>query len=1117
MSLVSFDLSIKGMKCTSCSNKIEGKLASFPAIKKTSVNFLLEKVSISISPELLDTTSQTPDELVDIIKTEITNLGFNVIKVTQINHDSSNLRKMNLRTKEANVVKSLLDRYVGITKIVVESNNSSSKKNSSVISNQGFGDYNNLVENPSLINHVEENLVVTYNPTITKASEIVDYLDNNNINFRYFNDIENIISEITSVKEEFTFKHFVICMILTLISITLSMLLVESPIEDFLVNIKIVFDKLNLHLVLCSVINLIIIYYFGLVIYKRAFISFYYSFSTGMDSLIALGSLSALLLSSLILIEYLFFIDNSNPIEINETSIKITKSLSASSIVIGISTLGKFVEDNAKTKIRKQSTSFINQDKTEINQKIMLFKPLNKELSRYNEVFINQGLLEVNDLVKLNNNDFILLDSIIIKGEVEVNEGINQGYDIITVKKPGEKLKSGTIITKVLNTLYNNSSDSNKEDFCLVTVENVLEKSMMFKLMDSMLASLNQKLKFQHFVDKITEYFVPIIVLIVFFSFFVWSIRKFSGYQLVNDRELTWFYIFERCISILVVSCPCAFGLAIPTVTTIAMSKAMKLGILIKNLTILPEIRKTNKIAFDKTGTLTETIKNINSEFVEEKYPVYEIIECMEMNQTHPVGESLYYYALKNKAFISKDKLSVVKIIDDDEFKSNEDRKSIIKHDYGIEANVIVNNNTEYNIIIGSTTVLDLNSNIKTSDKEKIIMNNIKKNNKSITLVIVNNAIASILSIDTVTNMRAEAKGVINYMRDELSIESYILSGDAEDSVNTMARELNISSNNTFGALQPGRKKIILNELKQNDNKVMMIGDGVNDVLSLSEASFGVSFNATSHLNLISSDIIIVKEDLSLLIALINISHFSFYFIWVNIFWAFGYNFLMIPISSGLFEKYINIEISPQLSSFFMLLSSLLIIFNSNLLRFISFNSYKVEGDYVNTLKTRIELENTSNNLIVVDEYKALDDCCVRKGSIDKNFNSLNFDTDNALNNKLISSNTSNNNNINSFEDTRDIGNSSIKTGCCSMKNNNKENSQLFNTNNTDIIDDESNKEVKNQESCCSKNNNTNDNITKDEAKENNNKGGCCGTKKETIENKIDLKETKKEGCCGGK
>lgn len=205
-------------------------------------------------------------------------------------------------------------------------------------------------------------------------------------------------------------------------------------------------------------------------------------------------------------------------------------------------------------------------------------------------------------------------------------------------------------------------------------------------------------------------------------------------------------------------------------------------------------------------------------------------------------------------------------------------------------------------------------------------------------------------------------KGVIKYLKNELNIESYILSGDAKESVNQMGKEIEILQKNCYGALEPSTKKNILKQLKENDDSVIMIGDGVNDVLSLSEASFGVSFNANSQLNLISSDIVIVKEDLSLIIALINISKYSYYFIWLNIFWAFFYNILMIPMSSGFLMNYIMFDISPQLSSMFMLLSSLLVILNSNFLRFIKFNSYKIEGKYIDELKTRNEMNYLPND-----------------------------------------------------------------------------------------------------------------------------------------------------------
>ncbi len=172
------------------------------------------------------------------------------------------------------------------------------------------------------------------------------------------------------------------------------------------------------------------------------------------------------------------------------------------------------------------------------------------------------------------------------------------------------------------------------------------------------------------------------------------------------------------------------------------------------------------------------------------------------------------------------------------------------------------------------------------------------------------------------------------------------------------------------------KKKKILQDLKnKNKNFVLMIGDGINDVLSLTEANYGISFNANSQLNLIASDIIFIKEDLRLILSLLKLSKLTFVFIWINIFWAFVYNIVMIPIVSGVFYKYSEFLMSPTISSLSMLCSSLLIIFTSNLLRLFNidyiYDSYK---DNNQSIKENLYLGDFNNNKDMYEYNYILDD-----------------------------------------------------------------------------------------------------------------------------------------------
>lgn len=256
------------------------------------------------------------------------------------------------------------------------------------------------------------------------------------------------------------------------------------------------------------------------------------------------------------------------------------------------------------------------------------------------------------------------------------------------------------------------------------------------------------------------------------------------------------------------------------------------------------------------------------------------------------------------------------------------------------------------------------------NDKIKDILYLCQKKRLLVVFVIVNHEIVGLFSINTYTNLRHEARGVIKFLKRDFGIDSFILSGDAVDSVIEAGKSLNISEQRCLGGKSAKAKRIILNNLKENGTKrVSMMGDGLNDCLSLAEADYGISFNASNQLNVISSDVIFVKEDLSLFFTLLKLSKYTNIFIWINLFWAFAYNIVMIPIATGFLTKYVGFELNPITSSIAQLVSDLLIIATSFVLRFFSFDDHKKRK----ALKTFKEI-NSEKNQEKADKMRSSDD-----------------------------------------------------------------------------------------------------------------------------------------------
>jgi len=504
-----------------------------------------------------------------------------------------------------------------------------------------------------------------YDSSIIKGHELYSYLyqnlykeiinNGNNEKLKnaykitYINEFKKNTKEIYAFIPTTNFINLIIVIILLIAIMSFSMIFKNF---DFAIAMRknFLFGNIDSYLFMGLILSFTMIFAYGFRIYIKSFMAFWRSRLVNMETLITLGSISAIILTIINLVKLiqenkeniLILLDNiikenntdnlkdsfsSNGITgMNMTNINSSShqemdlsemtmhSAEAAAAVIAIFIIGKYVEEKAKNNIKKLTINMFSDDKILIKNKITYIKPGNKSFTSFLiEKKVDVGLLEKDDLCIVNSGDILLFDCIILKGSLEVNENSNYGFDNIVKRVVGDKLKSGSQITNII------------EENTIVIVSDVVEQSLLFKVIKEMSVCLNQKLKFQHFIDKIVRLFVPLIIIISLMTFCIWLVVKLIlvDFNKNADKEymakmsyLTIAFIFERAISILVVSCPCAFGLAIPTVTTISLNKALTNGILIKNLSILPEIRNANVFVFDKTGTMTVIRREVKIEYL---------------------------------------------------------------------------------------------------------------------------------------------------------------------------------------------------------------------------------------------------------------------------------------------------------------------------------------------------------------------------------------------------------------------------------------------------------------------------------------------------------------------
>ena len=380
---------------------------------------------------------------------------------------------------------------------------------------------------------------------------------------------------------------------------------------------------------------------------------------------------------------------------------------------------------------------------------------------------------------------------------------------------------------------------------------------------------------------------MPIVIII--------AIISFVGY-IVFSHDLT--LAINTFVTILVVACPCSLGLATPLAIVVSEGLCASNGILIKKSEILESASKIDTIIFDKTGTLTygklKISKMFNYSNLDDK-EILKLVGSLEKNSTHPIAKVFVEYA------DLKDKVKV------------EDFENIAG--YGISGKL----NGE-KIILGNGKVVEkfgIENNHFEDEKQ------LMKEGNSIIYVIKEGFIIALIGVNDI--IRKEAKNVILKLR-EKSIKTIMLTGDNEETAKKIATELNISE--VISNVLPKEKADIVKKLKQENLKVMMCGDGINDSPALANSDIGVSVKSGADIAMDSSDVILTNNSLNSILKLINISKKTVKNIRQNLFWAFFYNLLMIPVAIGVLKP-IGISINPMLASLAMVFSSITVILNA--------------------------------------------------------------------------------------------------------------------------------------------------------------------------------------------
>ena len=518
----------------------------------------------------------------------------------------------------------------------------------------------------------------------------------------------------------------------------------------------------------------------------------------------------------------------------------------------------------------------ISKDKTkEAIQKLVQITPKEAVIKVNGEekkVTIDE--IKKGDIVVSKPGEKIAVDGKIITGKAHLDESFITGESKPASKTEGSKVIAGSI---------------NYDGYIEYEAEKIGKESTISEIVRLVIEATNTKAPIAKVADTVSGYFVPAVILI--------AIITFIAYLILGNTVSIAINVF---VTILVVACPCSLGLATPLAIVVSEGVCANNGILVKKSEILENAEKTTTVVFDKTGTLTygklKIAHIINYSKMQEK-ELMQIVGSLEKKSTHPIGKAFEDYLNENK----------IETLEVKDFKD--------VSGYGIIGKI-----AENEVILGNSKILEKYdiTNSHKQDEEKLA-----KEGNSIIYVVINNEISAIIGVNDI--VRENSKEIISKLNKN-KIETVMLTGDNTQTAEKIAKEIGITT--VISNVTPREKTEVVKKLKVEGKYVMMCGDGINDSPALASSNIGVSVNSGTDIAMDSSDVILTRNDLNSILNLINISKKTIRNIKQNLFWAFFYNSLMIPIAMGLFSKW-GITINPMIASLAMLISSLTVTLNA--------------------------------------------------------------------------------------------------------------------------------------------------------------------------------------------
>jgi len=614
-------------------------------------------------------------------------------------------------------------------------------------------------------------------------------------------------------------------------------------------------DSHFLQLLLETILTFIVVYIIGFKTHLSAFNSIR-RFYANMDVLISLGTSAAFFFSV-----SAFFID-----------VKIPLFFEIAAFIMAFHLLGRYLEARARGKTSEA-----------LRELLKLGAKTAKILVNGQEKEIPIEELKIGDIMVVRPGEKIPTDGQIIEGQSSVDESMATGESMPVEKRVENKVIGSTI---------------NQEGVLKIRAEKIGKDTFFAQVVKLVEQAQGSRVPIQEFADRVTSYFVPVVLVI--------ALMTFIGWLIVGEL----FIAIMAAITVLIIACPCALGLAVPTALTVGIGRGAKQGILIRRGEAIELMGKAKTIVLDKTGTLTKGKPDVTDVVLVDNLQlttdnILQLAASVEIGSEHPLG----------KAIVNEAKKREINLLKAENFKAI----------FGKGVTAEINGKK---ILVGKRELIEEAASAGSDPTEAV--DKLQEQGKTVMFVAEDDKILGIIAVaDT---LKEETKTAIEQLH-KMGFKTIMLTGDNQKTANAIAQKIGIDEV-IAGVLPEGKVDVIKKLQKEGEIKVIMVGDGINDAPALTQADVGVAIGTGTDIAIEAGDITLVRGDLMALVSAIQLSKATFQTIRQNLFWAFIYNVVALPVAAfGILATMIG----PLIAAVAMVFSSLSVVLNSLRLRKIKF------------------------------------------------------------------------------------------------------------------------------------------------------------------------------------